>query len=137
MYLNLILFFIALVGITFILSRKLAIIKKGEIRQPEYAHPFVPDIKKAREILKRKTKKYGYAALFVTLRFYIQASSFLKKKSLELAQKIEKRLLKTELDKESKNGEKREASRYLKMISEYQKKIRDMKHRIRTEEGIE
>ncbi len=117
-------------------GRKLVLIKKGRVSvsAEEKVNPFQPEIRRLKYALRKNAKRQAYAFLFAALRFYIRSANYLKKKSLELARKIEKKLLKNQTGVTGENGEKREASRYLKMISEYQRKIRLIKEKIREEE---
>ncbi len=121
---------------TAMFGRKLVLIKKGRVSvsAEERVNPFQPEIRRLKYALRKNAKRQAYAFLFAALRFYIRSANYLKKKSLELARKIEKKLLKNQTGVTGENGEKREASRYLKMISEYQRKIRLIKEKIREEE---
>ncbi len=126
-------------GILGMVGRKIFLVKKGhiEIIFGPLANPFLEDLTKLRYLSRKSAKRYAYATLFAVLRLYIRSANFLKRKSLALAYKIERRLLKNRAGVSAENGEKREASRYLKMISEYQRKIRKMKEKIREEESLE
>ena len=112
MYLLFILFFISLAGIMVMIGRKLAPIRKGEIAIEEnYAHPFIPDIQKIKEITHINIKKYGHVTLVTSLRFYIRGTKILRNKYEEAKIKIKR------LGKESHiNSEKKEISKFLKII---------------------
>ncbi len=136
MYTFLAIFIISIGGMTVLVGRKLAEIKKRDLSfQFEIPHPLATDIEKVKHIARKKAKRYSYIALFITLRLYIQASNYLKNKSVLLAQKIKEKLLNEE--KKFESLEHREVAKYLKMISEYRQKIRRMKRQIRKEEGLE
>lgn len=136
MYLPLIFFFLSLVGIITMIWRQLILVKNGQVAIAQHAHPFVPDLQKIKYLTLKGTKKFGYVILFVTLRFFIKSSNFTKTKGLVLIKEIKNKLKKNKgsLDE---TIEKKEVSRYLKIISEYRHKIRVIKHRIKKEEGIE
>ena len=136
MYLPLILFFLSLVGIIAMIWFKLALVRNDQVVKIQHPHPFVSDLEKIKHSTFKNTKKFGYVALFVTFRFFIKSSNFIKTKSRMLAKELKDKLVK------NKNGigetmEKKEVSKYLKVISDYRQKIRKMKHRIKEEEGIE
>jgi hypothetical protein len=130
---------ISFIGMAVMLGRKYRMIGKGQISMAEgkFANPFQSEITRLKFASRKGAKRYAYASLFAVLRVYIRSANFLKTRSMDLARKIEKRLLKNRAGVAAENGEKREASRYLKMISEYQRKIRLMKRRIREEENLD
>ena len=131
MYLLLILFFGSLVGITFMVSRKLMIPQEGVLvhhneyitreSYEEWKHSAVKNI-----------KKYSYLALVGTIRFYIHSLNFIKKQYEAVKSKatnmIQKRV--------KNNGVSTEPSKFLKMISDYKHKIRKIKHQIKEEENL-
>ncbi len=129
----LILFGVSLVGVVWMLSRKLALVKSGGYEPAEevHDHPFVPDIEKIKHFTKRGAKRYGYLALVTTLRVYVKTTNELKNRYMEIRQKM--RNLKNKSVTEAQTMEQ-EASRFLKMISEYKHKIREIKHQIHEEE---
>ncbi|MFA6258361.1 MAG: hypothetical protein WCX79_01550 [Candidatus Paceibacterota bacterium] len=111
-----------------IISRKMSLIEGEEFSfdfKERYQNPFNEDIKKVKFIVKKKTKKYIYLTLFSVLRFYIHSIKFFKKKSLELAKKIEEKLIKSQIT--DKNEEKEEIDRRLRIVSEYIEKIREVR----------
>mgnify|MGYP001576315185 CR=1 FL=1 len=136
MYLPLILFFIALLGILFMLGSKLALVRGDNTIKVHHHNHIHIDIDKIREQTLKHSKRFGYIVLFVTLRSFIKTSYLLKQKTLALVTKIEEKLTKNKSNSNGSNGEK-EVSGYLKTIVEYRKKIRAMKHKIKEEEGIE
>ena len=137
MYLPLILFFLSLAGIIIMVWRELVLVKNGLVVKTQHSHPFVPDLQKIKYLASKGTKKLSYVTLFVTLRFFIKSSSFIKNKSTILAKEIKTRFKKFRKDTSDETAEKKEVSKYLKIISEYRHKIRAIKHRIKEEEGIE
>ena len=133
MYIPLILFFLSFAGIIIMLSRELVLIRNGKVAHTEHSHPFVAELQTIRELTLQSGKKLGYLAVFMTLKFFIKSSNSLKNISKGVMEELKK-------DFEgnlNETNEKREPSKYLKIISEYQQKIRRMKHKIKEEEGIE
>ncbi|HCY17985.1 MAG: hypothetical protein UR62_C0004G0003 [Candidatus Nomurabacteria bacterium GW2011_GWF2_35_12] len=137
MYLPLILFFLSLAGIIIMVWRELVLVKNGLVVKTQHSHPFVPDLQKIKYLASKGTKKLSYVTLFIMLRFFIKSSSFIKNKSTILAKEIKTRFKKFRKDTSDETAEKKEVSKYLKIISEYRHKIRAIKHRIKEEEGIE
>lgn len=128
-------FTISFLGIMIMLGKKILLIRTGQIMEDEDI--FFIDFKKIKYFTEKWWKKLRYASIFITLKFFIKSSNFIKTKGLELAKKIQNRLNKIGGTSMGDMKEKRDVSLYLKTISEYQKKIRNMKHRIKKEEGIE
>ena len=79
----------------------------------------------------KTSKKYSYLGLVVVVRWYVHSISFLKRSYAKVAISV-----KYVLDKKLKKkvGEKREVSGFLKMVSDYKRKIRRIKHQIKEEE---
>lgn len=132
MYFLLTLFFASLFSIIFMVGRKLALVRNGETLINEEIMFNASFLKKWRRYAIQNIKKYGRVALIEALRFYIRSNNFLKNKYQDI--KFKTRNI---VNKYSRNtvGEKTEASKFLKMISEYKYKIREIKHRIHEEEN--
>ncbi|MCF7834229.1 MAG: hypothetical protein K9M40_03070 [Candidatus Pacebacteria bacterium] len=109
-----------MLGQKLFLLRKHSSLKEEEI----FENPFTDDIQNFKKTIKQNIRKYIYLSLFTILHFYIHFSKLLKKKSLELAKKIEEKLLKSQGNISKDTNESQEVNKYLKMISDYQKKIR-------------
>ncbi|PIR68797.1 hypothetical protein COX93_01835 [Candidatus Nomurabacteria bacterium CG_4_10_14_0_2_um_filter_30_12] len=137
MYLPFIFFFLSLSGIIVMIGRELILIKNGQAIAVEHSHPFVADIQKIKHLIFKNSKKFGYAILFVTLKFFIKSSNFIKTKSIILIEKIKNKIKKKNNILNNETIEKKEVSGYLKVISEYRQKIKKIKHIIKEEEGIE
>ena len=136
MYLPLILFFLSLISIIIMIRGKLVLIRNGQVIKAQHSHPFVPELQKIKHLTFKNAKKFGYATLLETLRFFIKSSNFIKTNSIILIKEI-KNKLKNKDSSTDETIEKKEVSKYLRVISEYRQKIRKMKHRIKEEEGIE
>ncbi len=79
----------------------------------------------------RGIRKYGYYLLVIIVRLYVQSTSFLKEKYREIKQKI-----KEMVHKKHENGERKEISKFLKVIGDYKNKIREITHKIKKEENL-
>lgn len=130
MYFLLILFFGSLLGISFMIGRKFMALQEGvvfhhnenitEDSYEEWKHSTVKNF-----------KKYGYLGLVATIRFYIHSLNFIKRQYETIKMKI-KEIHAKKL--ETEGIKKVEANKFLKMISEYKRKIRTIKHQIKEEE---
>lgn len=130
MYLLLTSFFISLFSITFMIGRKLVLLKNGNITELETQEFEFPNLKELRHSTIQNLKKYGKIALIVIIRSYLRSKNFLKNKY---------QILKIEVKKihRKRNAEgKTEVSKFLKTMSEYKQKIREIKHQIKEEENL-
>lgn len=131
MYFLLILFFGSLLGISFMIGRKLLLLQNGKMLRLEET-PFGPTLfEEWKRSAARNVKKHGYVVLVFIIRLHIRSSRTLKAKYLETKEKL-KEILSRKLKKQQE--EQREVSGFLKMISEYKEKIREIGHQIREEE---
>lgn len=116
-----------------IIGRKMLLAGNGQIMHKEYEHPFVPDFERLKKFTWNSTKKIGHLSLVTTLRIYIKSSNMIKARYNRVRAQMNKA--------SRKNGgvvdpaQKAEASKFLKMMSDYKQKIRDIKHRIHEEEN--
>jgi len=131
MYLLLILFFAALFGIITMIWRKLALLKSGEIQVMEEVSFEVPHIEKVKDVTVQKIKEYGHLTLVGTIRLYVRSTNLLKNKYNEMKTEIKNRI------QGNQEEDKKEISKFLKTISEYKHKIRDIKQKIKEEEKKE
>lgn len=131
MYIFLILFFISLLAIIAMIGRKLVLLHKGDIEIAEKNAFEVPHLEKVKHFTVQSMRKLGHAALVTTLRFYIRSMNFLKDKYEKIKTRIKN---KSRIN--SITGERKEISKFLKIIGEYKQKIREIKHRIRKEEDL-
>ena len=133
MYFLLILFFTSLLGIIFMIGKKLVLLKNGQILSREETFLKAPYLEEWKHLTVKNIKKHGYTGLVATIRLYVRSSNLLKNKYQEVKIRIKN------VRKKSQNGglsEKKEASKFLKMISEYKHKIREIKHKIHEEENL-
>src|SRR3989338_9538098 len=132
MSISLILFFLSLAGIIFMVGRKFTFAPGEKIIHEEHAHPFVPDVQKIKEVISQNTKKHGYIVMVTIIRFYVRFENFLKSRYAKIRILIKNRFDKNTITGEIPEG--REVSRFLKMISDYKHRIRNIKHKIVEEE---
>ena len=133
MYAFLILFFLSLASIIFMLWRKLTLVKNGHITPQEHAHPFVPDVQKVKDLTIANAKRLEHMALVAMVRSYVRTLNVIKNNY----QKFRTKMAQIKNGSTGSNGEivaGGEASKFLKMISDYKQKIREIKHRIHEEE---
>lgn len=131
MYFLLILFFGSLLGITFMIGRKLLILQNGQMTYKENAETFLKAqyLEELKYTVIKTIKKHSYTGLVAIIRFYFRGTNLLKNKYQAVKTKI-----KNLRSKNLKDDEKKEVSKFLKMISEYKQKIRAIKHKIKEEE---
>lgn len=128
------LFIISLISISVMVGRKVYMLKNTQV---VYTHDFaieVPDLKEVGQMANQSWKKYSYLALVLTLRAYLISFNFLKKKYKVLKNKI--RNIKRRDNKVNTVQKEIEANKFLKMMSDYKKKIKKIKKRIKEEEGL-
>lgn len=136
MYLLFIAFLASLVGITILLGRKVMLLRNGSAEVSGNGfHPLLPDMLRAREWTKQGLKKYGYLALAIIMRFYFKFVNFLKSRYEALKETIDAKLSKSSNNTPENGTAEPEASGFLKMMSDYKHKIRNLKHRIKEEEN--
>lgn len=131
MYFLLILFFASLFSIIFMIGRKLPVLKEEQILDNQEVLFELPYLKEAKHMTVRNIKKHGYAFLVAIIRFYVLSTSFLKNKYEEIKIKIRNMSAENHI-----NAEKKEISKFLKIIGDYKQKIREIKHRVKKEEDL-
>jgi hypothetical protein len=134
MYITFSLFFISLAGIMIMIGRKLAPVRNGQFVEQEYPHPFVPHIEKMKRFSYKSLRKYEHLALVAILRFYVRFINYIKYLYQVLIAKITQTLNKDRFEGDS--FDKREISKFLKIISDYKQRVRNIKHRIKEEEEM-
>ncbi|HBA45843.1 hypothetical protein A2W67_02200 [Candidatus Nomurabacteria bacterium RIFCSPLOWO2_02_40_28] len=113
------------------IGRKLEVVENGQMPDNGYKHPFVGDMQNIKEIITVNTKKYGHLTVVTILRFYIRGTNLLKNSYEKIKIKIDN----IGKDKHA-DGEKKEISKFLKIIGDYKHKIREIKHKIKEEENL-
>lgn len=135
MYILLALFFLSLLSISIMLGRQVVLLRNGSIivENTSY-HPLGADVIKIKYVIRRGMKRYGYLALVGVLRVYFRAKNELKDSYRGLRTKIREAVAKKTGEAPTAEPQAREASGFLKMIVEYKRKLRTIKHRIKEEE---
>jgi len=90
--------------------------------------PYLTEIKHATI---KNVRKHSYTFLVTVIRFYVLSTNSVKNKYIELKNKIKKMSMESH-----QNGEKKEISKFLKIIGDYKHKIREIKHKIKEEENL-
>jgi hypothetical protein len=112
--------------------KKLPILGNGQILDDTGKAFFeLPYLKEVKHLTVQGAKKHGYSLLVLIVRSYIQSTNFLKEKYTEIKTKIKERI-----NKKHENGEKKEISKFLKIIGDYKNKIREITHKIKNEENL-
>ncbi len=132
MYLLLISFFLSLLGIIFMVGRKLVLLKNGNITTTEENETEFLNLKELKQVTFQNIRKYEHMVLVTVLRFYIRSINFLK----VAYEKIETKIKNIRRKRQKDSSEKVEVSKFLKVVSEYKQRIREIKHRIHEEENL-
>ncbi|MEK7588438.1 MAG: hypothetical protein AAB438_01330 [Patescibacteria group bacterium] len=135
MYIYLSLFFISLFSITFMVMRRVVLQKDINTQEDTELILDVPDLEEIKVITIRKFKIYGYIVLVSSLRIYVKSSHLFKNKYSEVKDTV-KNLHNKYVRKNKKVVEKKEVSKFLKMMGDYKRKIRTIKEKIKEEEGL-
>ncbi len=134
MYILLALFFISLISLTVMFSRKLILLKNQGV-MIEHAEDLIlelPFVKELKHLTIKKVKRYGYVGVVTSIRLYFRGINLAKLKYTELKDKINS----VDKSKWINDIEKREVNKFLKVVSNYKHKIRQIKHQIKEEEKI-
>jgi hypothetical protein len=137
MYFILILFFGSLFGIIFMIGRKLLMLQSGQASYRENAETFLKAqyFEELKHSAIKTIKKHRYTGLVTIVRIYVRSSSFIKDKYEQIKIKI-KNIYHKKIRSEVEVKEKQEVPKFLKIISEYKNKIREIKHKIKEEENL-
>ena len=127
----LILFFASLTAIIIMIRRKLVLLKNGQETIGEEILLEIPYLKKLGFTTVKNIKKILHLSLVAILRFYIRSINFFKIKYEEF-----KIMVKNWNRKGDIGDEKKEISKFLKIISDYKHKIREIKNKIKREENL-
>jgi len=129
MYTLIILFFASLVGIVIMIGRKLQPVRMGVIPESEHAHPFVPDLERARHVAYVNFKKYEHLALVTIVTLSVRFSKMVTSGYRALLAKIQG------MRKPKADGAEAEENKFLGIITDYKHRIRHIKHKIKEEEN--
>ena len=126
-YILLILFFTSLMFMLIMVHKKLNFIEEQKDKKEGILElELLTEIK---NLIFKKIKNYGHVSLVSSIRYYVKSKNFIKGKYEEIKD--------TMMDVNKKTiqpMEKRQASNFLKKISEYKEKIRELKEKIHEEE---
>lgn len=114
-------------------GRKVKLLRRGALEVNGEFPWKVPETHEVRRITVRSLKRYGYVILVITIRSYIKSSDFIKGKYDVLKDRVINSINKR-MNKEGVTEESKEPSKFLKMVSEYKNKVREIKDRIREQE---
>lgn len=133
MYFFFILFFVSLIGIAFMVSKKLYAIEQGRLTPGQALHLEAPNFEEIRTRVWKLTKQLGYFLLVETIRVYVKSLEFAKKKLTAIELKL--------ASLKNRHGEsavslKRRSNKILKTVSDYRNKIGRIKQEIREEENL-
>ncbi len=106
-------------------------IKNGGILIEEKIAFEIPHLEKVKNLTIANIKKYEHILLEKILRLYVLSSTFLKTKYQEIKIEVKNRIKARHI-----NGEKKEISKFLKIVGDYKHKIREIKHKIKKEENL-
>ena len=137
MYFFLILFFISLCGIILMIGRKMMFVNFKEVTHLGKFKLEPISLNEIKIVTIKKAKKYGYIILIITLRASIKTSHFVKSNYGKAKTKIKSRINNSKLIHRNKEHKEKEVSHFLKMISDYKRRVKYIKHKIREEEGLE
>lgn len=123
----LILFFLSLIGISFMIGKKLVLIRNGNVIHQETLPRLIPDIQTLKYTARKTTKQGVYIATVIVIKLYVQSGNLAKNIYDKTKVKIQS------LKKKDHATEKKEASKFLKMISDYKYKVKHIKRQIEEE----
>ncbi len=131
------LFFVSVAGIVVLITKKLLQIEKLRIvSKDDVFFIDVPELEDAHYVLMSKIKSGGYMALVITIRVYLLGKYNTKKFVHKAYLKINHFLKKYRKEKTVEES-KKEASKFLKIVSDYKKKVNKITEQIKEEEGFE
>lgn len=127
----LILFFASLISIIVMIGRRLVLLKKEGVTVEEKITFEVPNLEKFKYHTIAGIKKCERIALVEILRLYLKGTNFLKNKYQVLKIKIQSFRKVRHLE-----SQKKEISKFLKVIGDYKRRIREITHKIKREEDL-
>ncbi|MFZ2072497.1 MAG: hypothetical protein WAV10_02350 [Minisyncoccia bacterium] len=119
------------------IGNKLILLKRGQISNVGNTHKIlveIPDLDEVKHFTSKNFRKYGYITLVNIIRFYVRASHILRQKYEQIKIKTKEKINKY-FPKKVSEVTKKEASGFIKMMSDYKNKIREIKDKIVEEEN--
>jgi len=117
------------------IGKKLILLKNKKIEYTERILFKIPNLDEIKNITAKNSKRYGYIILVKIIRFYIRTSILLKYIYAITKKKIKNIYYKYFPYKIKEKNKKNEVSKFLKMISDYKHKIKNIKDKIVEEEN--
>ena len=117
------------------LGRKVMLVREGYIVVEEsIPHPFIPDINKVKYLTFKGLKKLLYTVTFLVIQAYVKAINFTKKVWNTVKIRFQEMTRENHIDNLSSQ---KESNKFLRVITDYKKKITVMKNRIDASEKKE
>ncbi len=129
----LILFLISITGLLILIGRKMLVMRQGDLHIPanfDFSIE-VPDFEEVREVVIKKSRRYGYIMLVITIRLYVLSAHTIKQQSKSIISKIKSRI-----PASHKTLNDKKENKFLKKVSDYKQKISHLKSKIKEEEGL-
>lgn len=128
-------FAISLLLVVALLSYKIVRLRRGELMPEHDFSPlsFVPEHVSYENFQKsfiEHAQKYGHEMIVFALRVWFKAAYFVKREKNAIVHTV-----KTWLPKKHKEASKRAVSHFLQNVAEYKAKLREMKDKVKEEEG--
>ena len=117
------------------IGKKLLLTNNSEIGYIEEISIETIDLDKVRNGTVRHAKKYGFLMLVTILRISIRSSHLIKEGYKEARHKT--KLFINKISSKKSIQKEKEVSSFLRMVSDYKGKIREITDKIKEEEGIE
>lgn len=130
MNLFIVLFFVSLVGIIFMIGRKLRLLGNGHTLPPEHASLQVPRFDEIHNTAERIMKRLGYFLLVEIIRVYVRLAEASKKGWTQLKARFQKTIGSVE------EPSVKQPSKFLKAIAEYKHRIGKIKKEVKEEENL-
>jgi len=113
------------------IGRKLAVLEHEQISHNHESSFELPFLKEAKHLTFKNIKKYEHLILVTVLTLYVRFSNVLKNKYKEIKTKVYNKMKQGRI-----SGEKKEISKFLRIMGNYKNKIREIKHRIKKGEDL-
>ncbi|MFA6177337.1 MAG: hypothetical protein WC694_00355 [Candidatus Paceibacterota bacterium] len=119
------------------IGRKLLLLQNGQITYKDNIETFLKEqyFEELKHSAIKTIKKHRYTGLVTIVRLYVKSSNFIENKYEQIKIKI-KDIYHNKINNGNTIKEKREVPKFLKVISEYKNKIREIKHKIKEEENL-
>jgi len=131
MYNLFILFFGSLIGIAFMIGRKLIMVRNGRVENTNEVTSGAPILEELKQTVLKRARVLSHVLLVETIRLYVRTGKLLGDVYQELKTRIKNSGSRNSNGEEKAN---RPPSGFLKMITDYKQKIRRIKRRINEEE---